>query len=826
MNSFLDDHDASLEREKQLVQDLLDLPSSETRAIVLLINGFHLISRHQFQLISHHRHTASVTYCDLAIQAISAACAYSQSIRRQWEPDLCEFLFFRCTRPDGHLFLDNAIDVLKGLDSVSLAETAMEKIGLLHNIFGVLLGQNRFDYAAIALPVLMPSLRVLATEHRTKIIALVVHRALVLCIRANWDMKETLSILDLILPVTALHLPEEHAAYLIVRAEYYIDLYEGGGELGRDSVVTAIDDLQTHLLRYGKPNALNVQNKLYSLLEKASSFLLQAGSALTELDFTGPVRMLAIFYILGIAYGWEGSRSTMSLVIVPFMDLFTGFRYRRPLRSLTVPLHSLTAQNAKKFIQAIYAEHVALEDSDVDLLTKLLLRQIDFTLVTLTPSAAPQPRILAAIKYSLSSAGPPRDELALMRVMVAAPAARFYDLPITLRAYQLLMAAHEIWAPISAPLSVRQTFYRFATFMVHDAISYVLELGYHDLALEWADQRSSMAWRQVIHLRSSFKQVASVDTKVAEELAEAASQILELQTRSDYMLSDWANRWEDAIKRARKLPGLDRFLRLKTPSEIRSAVDALGGPVVYFNINRYSCDALCVLPNLDDVVHIPLPGLKTSLLRVIVTLFFNLLDGTGTQEVQVLRLGKLVRVSNESKPEQFYASLPSILKFLWDHVVKPILDGLAIQRSESESADKLPRIWWCPSGELSLLPLHAAGYYDNHADDNISDYVVSSYIPSASIISQITRAEDISSPFQLLAVANPEGCGLPGTLRDLDTIRKHAVHRPLIELVGKGATPGAVKQELRTATWAHFACHGVQTQGETSLILANHTRLT
>ncbi|TFK60778.1 hypothetical protein BDN72DRAFT_904689 [Pluteus cervinus] len=471
MNSFLDDHDASLEREKQLVQDLLDLPSSETRAIVLLINGFHLISRHQFQLISHHRHTASVTYCDLAIQAISAACAYSQSIRRQWEPDLCEFLFFRCTRPDGHLFLDNAIDVLKGLDSVSLAETAMEKIGLLHNIFGVLLGQNRFDYAAIALPVLMPSLRVLATEHRTKIIALVVHRALVLCIRANWDMKETLSILDLILPVTALHLPEEHAAYLIVRAEYYIDLYEGGGELGRDSVVTAIDDLQTHLLRYGKPNALNVQNKLYSLLEKASSFLLQAGSALTELDFTGPVRMLAIFYILGIAYGWEGSRSTMSLVIVPFMDLFTGFRYRRPLRSLTVPLHSLTAQNAKKFIQAIYAEHVALEDSDVDLLTKLLLRQIDFTLVTLTPSAAPQPRILAAIKYSLSSAGPPRDELALMRVMVAAPAARFYDLPITLRAYQLLMAAHEIWAPISAPLSVRQTFYRFATFMVHDAIS-------------------------------------------------------------------------------------------------------------------------------------------------------------------------------------------------------------------------------------------------------------------------------------------------------------------------------------------------------------------
>ena len=108
------------------------------------------------------------------------------------------------------------------------------------------------------------------------------------------------------------------------------------------------------------------------------------------------------------------------------------------------------------------------------------------------------------------------------------------------------------------------------------------------------------------------------------------------------------------------------------------------------------------------------------------------------------------------------------------------------------------------------------------------DYVVSSYIPSASVASQVIRKEDTIPSFRLLAVANPAGCGLPGTEQDLHVIRKYVVHGRA-ELVETGATPEAVKRELMLATWVHFACHGVQNPimpTDSSLILANHARLT
>ncbi|TFK61304.1 hypothetical protein BDN72DRAFT_778386 [Pluteus cervinus] len=202
------------------------------------------------------------------------------------------------------------------------------------------------------------------------------------------------------------------------------------------------------------------------------------------------------------------------------------------------------------------------------------------------------------------------------------------------------------------------------------------------------------------------------------------------------------------------------------------------------------------------------------------------LKGTGREEIQLDRLGKLVKNPNGSIPQHLYVSFPTVLEYLWDRVVKPVLNGLGIQ---SGSADDLPRIWWCPSGPLAILPLHAAGHYRNPTDDNIMDYVVSSYIPSASVTSQITRAEDTTPSFRLLAVANPAGCRLPGTQQDLHAIRKYVVNGPLTELVEESATPEAVKDELKSATWVHFACHGVQNRllpTENSLILANHARLT
>ncbi|TFK63564.1 hypothetical protein BDN72DRAFT_775738 [Pluteus cervinus] len=337
-----------------------------------------------------------------------------------------------------------------------------------------------------------------------------------------------------------------------------------------------------------------------------------------------------------------------------------------------------------------------------------------------------------------------------------------------------------------------------------------------------------------------------VDVGLAEKLNELASKLLDSPGNhprdAEHFLdanvghSVYVARWRNAVGEARKLPGLDRFLAPKTFSEIQSAIDTLGGPVIYFNIGRFSSDALCILPNLGEVVQIPLPHLRLQEVQAISNWFGHLLDGTGNTEVQLNspRVGKLVKDPKRSRPKSVkqYVSYPTVLKYLWRNVVKPILDGLALL---SQSAEDLPRIWWCPSSVLEVFPLHAAGLYESGGGDNVMNYVVSSYIPSYSLISHVTRIEAPAPNPRFMAVGNPTGCRLPGTEWELEIIRKHLIDAgPITELNGANATPDAVKKGLQTATWAHFACHGVQVQTETinrpgprnALILANHTRLT
>ncbi|TFK70323.1 hypothetical protein BDN72DRAFT_896568 [Pluteus cervinus] len=274
-----------------------------------------------------------------------------------------------------------------------------------------------------------------------------------------------------------------------------------------------------------------------------------------------------------------------------------------------------------------------------------------------------------------------------------------------------------------------------------------------------------------------------------------------------------------------------RFLQPKLASEITSSAESLGGLVVYINLSRYSCDAMVILPECDDVLHVPLPELDLHVLHVTRKLFFGYIQGKGREEVTFKRIGKLVKAPDSSQRSRLaglYLTCAEVLPYLWRTVVKPVLDSLAIQPRITKSSADLPRIWWCPSGPLASLPLHAAGRYRNEFGDNIFDYVVSSYLPSAAAASYITRREESTRQFRLLTTANPEGSGLPGTERELSIIKEHATNLETTELRGKEATIEATKRETMFASWVHFSCHGVQKSEEplnSALLLANRSRL-
>ena len=96
----------------------------------------------------------------------------------------------------------------------------------------------------------------------------------------------------------------------------------------------------------------------------------------------------------------------------------------------------------------------------------------------------------------------------------------------------------------------------------------------------------------------------------------------------------------------------------------------------------------------------------------------------------------------------------------------------------SESAESLlPRIWWCPTGPLAFLPLHAAGLHDSdEPGTKIFDYVVSSYLPT--ITTQLSRNVSSASqkPFELLAVVPVEysnESSLPQSEHELAIVKHH-----------------------------------------------------
>ncbi|TFK66717.1 hypothetical protein BDN72DRAFT_843877 [Pluteus cervinus] len=371
--------------------------------------------------------------------------------------------------------------------------------------------------------------------------------------------------------------------------------------------------------------------------------------------------------------------------------------------------------------------------------------------------------------------------------------------------------------------------------IARDAISCASETGNYTSALQWSDQGSSQIWNWLFHSRLSICEGSATDPVIARKLKARSPWIdswaKPQQGEPDYALRD-GQEFYLAIPGYNRLPGLERFWRPKTPAEIISLSEVLGGPIVYLNVNRYSSHALAVLPGLDDVVHIPLPDLgNTPMLHALSVEFMKspqtfLQEGSLMQELWE-RLGHTVpKPGQRPTPSvDFQVSGALFLEYLWIVVVKPILDGLGIQRAQQATAD-MPRIWWCPSGPLNGLPIHAAGCYtDDGQGPVISDYVVSSYFPSASALTYATRPEDPSQKFSLLTIANPTGAGLPGTEWELEKIKTHTTTQ---ELTRGDVTVKKVKKGMQNASWAHFACHGVTNPDkpwESALILANHTRL-
>lgn len=119
--------------------------------------------------------------------------------------------------------------------------------------------------------------------------------------------------------------------------------------------------------------------------------------------------------------------------------------------------------------------------------------------------------------------------------------------------------------------------------------------------------------------------------------------------------------------------------------------------------------------------------------------------------------------------------------------------------------NRLPHITWCTTGALSMLPIHAAGCYDE-TGNNLFAYAISSYAPTlSSLLSSEPRSLKLGA---ILAVS--QEATLPATKQELAHIEQHARDFPYMKLENNEATADTVLDAMEQFSSVHFACHATQ----------------
>lgn len=171
--------------------------------------------------------------------------------------------------------------------------------------------------------------------------------------------------------------------------------------------------------------------------------------------------------------------------------------------------------------------------------------------------------------------------------------------------------------------------------------------------------------------------------------------------------------------------------------------------------------------------------------------------------------------------EQDRHAVLDVLDWLWDVMAEPVLRELGYTGAPGPGQD-WPRLWWCPTGPLTVLPLHAAGHHPRHRGDTASrdtvpDRVVSSYTPTLAALSRARRPLPPSGVRQLsVGVADVPGLPpLPAVPQELEILASHFPTGPANrQITGQQATRGTVLGAVPGHSWVHLACHARQRQDD------------
>ncbi|MEU4493376.1 CHAT domain-containing protein [Streptomyces sp. NPDC023998] len=271
----------------------------------------------------------------------------------------------------------------------------------------------------------------------------------------------------------------------------------------------------------------------------------------------------------------------------------------------------------------------------------------------------------------------------------------------------------------------------------------------------------------------------------------------------DDRLTRLKTRRQELVERIRDTPGFAWYGGIPSLDEAKAASEA--GPIIVPVAGANMGYALVL--SGGTIGSVPLPALS---------------------EIAVTRqVAELVKISElmTADPPAFGLNrrLDAILSWLWSDLALPVLDHLGLLRGHSGSG-LWQRVWWIPTGQLSLMPVHAAhgAPADEDGPSSVLDCVVSSYAPTLRALMETRRF--VSHPFgpQGLAVGlsttptahrRPELPPLPSADTAARAVAR-LLHLESPALTDDGATRESVLASLGTAKFAHFFCHATASLDE------------
>ncbi|WP_344666400.1 CHAT domain-containing protein [Catenulispora yoronensis] len=356
-----------------------------------------------------------------------------------------------------------------------------------------------------------------------------------------------------------------------------------------------------------------------------------------------------------------------------------------------------------------------------------------------------------------------------------------------------------------------------------EAVAAALNAGDLSGAVEVFEQGRAILWSQLADLRRSYSSGSNANHETIARLdsiralldtagsapnwvARQIQRRLPLATGiSDEQRTALSREYEALIAMVDPVP---------KPGVEELGAAAADGPVVLVNVASRRSDALVVRAGQAPQL-VPLPGLRLDEVQARLRRLEVASRPVPVPVPAEQSSGDLGAVADSDSAGiariRLNRMLAGTLEWLWDAVAAPVLEALG-HTSPTSPAEQAPRVWWCPSGPLAMLPLHAAGHHAKGTGETVPDRVASSYTPTLRSLSAIRDLPAASAESRALVVAMPQTPGhaaLPGAAQERRTVEK-AFQGHCRVLVGSTATLAAVQSALPECTWVHFACHGTQ----------------